>query len=182
MKIVLLTQTDVWAPCRQPAHILDIYEHPLLDRKWKDVLKGVAFLSPAADIVTEGRRGPLHTSKPLAMLALSDDADAFNESGNVRESAASICEWGNTLGVYEGCAVLRVDVDETHQWMIHRLLKSLNIPICRHIDLPNGLPGHAPRDKRATIHCHFALREDQHIQKEMVATFISKQIALTHEP
>ena len=55
---------------RSAADILDVWTHPLLSEKWKDVVASVQFLTPPAPIIIAGQSAPIHVQRNIAIINL----------------------------------------------------------------------------------------------------------------
>ena len=50
--------------------LADVWEHPILSKKWEDVLEEMVVLDPPFHIITSGSTAPLHSHKNIVIITL----------------------------------------------------------------------------------------------------------------
>ena len=68
--LTLVVPFDPYPAFEKVADITDIWDHPLLHDKWRDILFDVNFLIPPSRIVVSGSSAPIHAQKGLALFTL----------------------------------------------------------------------------------------------------------------
>ena len=71
-KISLLVPFVGLPHMRSAADIMDVWTHPLLHEKWKDVVSEVQFLATPAPIIMSGETAPLHAQRHIAIFTLGN--------------------------------------------------------------------------------------------------------------
>ena len=117
-RIVLLIPHDVYPDCDSPAHILDLWWHPLLGDKYNDVVKEVTFLRQPSCCVFSGEASPNYHSKALAMVTLA---------GQTQASLPSMIHWRPTLLTTGDNFTVVVDCPSDQAMNIRRALTKASI-------------------------------------------------------
>ena len=68
--LVLAVPLDPYPACEKASDITDVWDHPLLQEKWRDILTDVNFLIPSSRIIVSGAVAPIHAHKSLALFTL----------------------------------------------------------------------------------------------------------------
>ncbi len=167
-KLSLLLPLNIPPGCRSAAHVGDIWNHPILKNKFQDVVSEVLYMTPQAQFITTGVNGPLHQQKCLAVIILGDNA--------VMRHTPTCTTWADTW--YENLTnhVLVVDLPEEHRWKVHRILNGFRLPHVVHIDNPKPSPGSSKLEARSAIHIHFSAEVGTQLGREILATWICKQL------
>ena len=58
--VVLVVPFDPYPACEKVSDITDVWDHPLLHDKWRDVLVDVNLLTPVSRIIVSGAHAPIH--------------------------------------------------------------------------------------------------------------------------
>lgn len=88
--LMLVVMIDIPAGCESVGNVLDLWNHPLLKPKCKDIVSGVQVLTPQMQMVITGYHGPIHTQKHCVAITL--DSSAYNQS------EPEFVIWRDTIG------------------------------------------------------------------------------------
>ncbi len=71
VQVRLLIPHDQYPGCRTPESLLDLWKHPAINQKWKDITKEIVFLQQPSRCVFSGNFNPLHHVKAISIVTLS---------------------------------------------------------------------------------------------------------------
>ena len=154
--------------CTEPAHITDIWGHPLLGSKYADIVLDVAFLVPPVRMITSGKHAPIHTTKCMAMISLG-----FNCANN--PAPPRIISGQECLFNFNIHCTIWIDIPYEHRWHIYGLIDTFKLPGHGHTDRPRASLGHRAEEPRSTIKIHF----NQNIGSELMQTVIIRWLCKT---
>jgi hypothetical protein len=131
---------------RSAADIMDVWSHPLLQDKWKDLVSSVRFLMPPATLIMSGASAPLHAQRHIAIITIG---------GRGQGALPCLEQWQPTLCDVQEHATLIIDVAHEARWKVRKLLNKANLRGCLGIDPPRPSIASTTLDARAAIHCQF---------------------------
>lgn len=164
----LLFPIDHYPGCTEPAHITDIWGHPLLGGKYADIVLDVAFILPPMRMITSGQHAPIHTTKCMAMISLG----RHNQNNPAQPRIIASQEYLFNLNLH--CTIW-IDVPYEHRWHIYGLIDSFALPGHGHTDSPRPSLGHRAQEPRSTIKVHF----NHNIGSELMQTVVIRWLRRT---
>ena len=69
-QLILAIPFDPYPACDKITDITDVWDHPLLHTKWRDVVVDVSLLTPPTRIVVSGIHAPIHAHKCISLFTL----------------------------------------------------------------------------------------------------------------
>jgi hypothetical protein len=142
----LLVPLDTLPGSSSAAGILDLWSHPLLQDKWKPIVRGIEFTSQALELVQSGLVAPTTASRTLMIATVS--ATALFMAPSVRSVALPLFEVARGRGI-------RVDCFTSDLMLVKRRLATAlsRLPV-RWAD-PLRSPGSTSTSARVVLCGHF---------------------------
>ena len=153
--------------CSTPQEVEDCFTHPLSNRKWNDIIKKREYWAPPTPMILQGRQGPVHSQRTLALFTLDDV---------VPMQPPLMTQWAKDYFINCNTTRAFVDIPTDAQWKVFYLLKEMLIPHLLAVDTPISSKGSDKGDKWSSIHIHFDATQLGALMKEGISRWIDKQL------
>jgi hypothetical protein len=164
---MLIATLDPIPDCTDANKIMDIWSHPFLQEKHKDVICNVHFSTPAHKVIQSGPLAPVHVHKNLAIFTLRI---------NNTPAIPLVIPWNDhTFQVQYTCS-LWIDTPASNRWMVYHLLPTMSLPGIANIDRPKPSRGSTPKEEHSTIKIHFHGGVGSQLQQFGVLRFLKTQL------
>ena len=117
--LILAVPLDLYPGCEKLTDALDLWSHPLMNARWKDVAQAITIHAQPTRIVLSGLHGPMHHITALAFFSLVPAAAQLQMRMDV---------WRDTIFTYGIGPVVMVDIATPQAMMARELMGTLGIP------------------------------------------------------
>ena len=143
--LILAVPFDPYPAFDSVSDITDVWDHPLLHDKWKDVLIDVNFLIPPSRIVVSGAFAPIHAQKCLALFVLGLPG---------LPAVPRLTNWRPTFYSFASGPVVNIDVPCQCRYAVKGIISTMRLPAVNAIDHPRTSLGSTKEARRAVIQVH----------------------------
>jgi hypothetical protein len=164
--LILLAPIDPIPGCDDTTKILDIWKHPLLNNKLKDIISNIHFSTPAHTIYTSGKTSPQQTQKDMAIFTL--------QLNNYR-LPPQLTHWTTTQYKFNNYTTIWIDCPSAHKWHIYHSIDNLHIPGIITTDKPRPSRGSSNKHPQSTIKIHLGDDVGSQLQVQTVVSYLMKQ-------
>ena len=143
--LVLAVPFDPYPAFEKVSDITDVWDHPLLHDKWRDVLVDVHFLIPPSRIIVSGSFAPIHAQKCLALFTLGLPG---------LPAVPRLTNWQPKFFSFASGPVINVDVLGECRYAVRGIISTMGLPAVLAIDHPKTSLGSTREAPRAVIQIH----------------------------
>ena len=144
--LILAIPFDPYPACQEFSDITDIWDHPLLHTKWKDVVADTTLLAPPTRIVVSGTHAPIHAQKCIGLFTLGPPQPA---------STPSLKAWRPNFFTFATGPTIAIDTPAQCRHAVKAVLDTLGLPALQTIDNPRPSLGSTKELPRTALHLHF---------------------------
>ena len=144
-QLTLAVPFDPYSACDKATDITDVWDHPLLHTKWKDVVVDITLLTPPTRIVVSGLHAPIHAHKCISLFTLGRP--------NSR-ALPQLTSWQPNFFSFTSGPIINVDTPAQYSHAARGLITTMGLPALQTVDHPRPSLGTTKDMPRSTIQLH----------------------------
>ena len=144
--LTLAIPFDPYPACQKVSDITDIWDHPLLQTKWKDIVVDTTLLTPPTRIVVAGTHAPIHAHKCIALFTLGQAQTPC---------VPNIKAWRPTFFSFATGPTIAIDTPLQCRHTVKAVVDALGLPALQSIDNPRPSLGSTKDAPRTSLQLHF---------------------------
>ncbi len=154
--------------CSTVTHITDVWSHPLLTPKAKDIVASVSIIDPPQRMIVSGPHAPHHTQKCLAVFTLQPCT---------APAIPRLLRWQDTLLTQNSTQVIWIDCPHEYRWQIYHLIPTFELPGCYHTDRPRPSRSSTSNTPWANIKIHFNEGVGSTLMQDTITHWLKKTLS-----
>ena len=165
--LTLAVPFDPYPACDKVTDITDVWDHPLLHTKWRDVVVDVSLLTPPTRIVVSGMHAPIHAHKCISLFTLGQPSAYV---------LPRLTTWRLNFFSFVSGPVITVDTPTQFGRTVRGLITNMGLPALQTIDHPRPSLGNTKDVQRSTIQLHIEHGKLSPIHLEALLTWLGNAL------
>ena len=165
--LILATPFDPFPACQKVSDITDVWDHPLLHTKWKDVVVDTTLLTPPTRIVVSGIYAPMHTQKCICLFTLG-----LPQAPTIPRLMA----WRPNFFNFSAGPTITIDTPTQCRHAVRAIVDTLELPALQSVDNPRPSLGTTRDTPRSTLQLHFETNRISPIHMETLLKWLSNTL------
>ena len=165
--LILAIPLDPYPACEKVSDITDVWDHPLLHAKWKDIVVDVTLLIPPTRIVVSGTHAPIHAQKCISLFTLGQPQ---------AQALPKLSAWRTNFFNFATGPTINIDTPLQFQHAVKAVVTSLGLPALQTIDQPRTSLGNTKDMPRTTLHLHFETGKITSMHMEALLKWLSNAL------
>ena len=166
-QLILAVPFDPYPACDKVTDITDVWDHPLLHAKWRDVVVDVSLLTPPTRIVVSGMHAPIHAHKCISLFTLGQPNTY---------ALPRLTTWRLNFFSFASGPIINVDTPTQFSRAVRGLITTMGLPALQTIDHPRPSLGTTKEMPRSTIHLHMEHGKLSPIHLEAMLTWLGNAL------
>ena len=165
--LTLAVPFDPYPGCEKVSDITDVWDHPLLHTKWKDIVADIALLIPPTRIIVAGTHAPIHAQKCLCLLTLG-----------VPQALAlpRLNAWRPNFFSFATGPTIVIDTPAQFKHAVKAVVANLGLPALQAIDHPRASLGTTKDCPRTALQLHFEAAKITPMHMEALLKWLSNTL------
>ena len=165
--LILATPFDPYPACQKVSDITDVWDHPLLHTKWKDIVADTTLLTPPTRIVVSGTHAPIHAQKCIALFTLGLQQ---------APTLPSLKAWRPNFFSFATGLTITIDTPEHHRHSVRAVIDTLGLPALQSVDSSRPSLGSTKDLPRTALHLHFEMGKITTMHMETLLQWLSNTL------
>ena len=164
-QLTLAVPFDPYPAC--DTDITDVWDHPLLHTKWRDVVVDVSLLTPPTRIVVSGMHAPIHAHKCISLFTLGQPS-AY--------ALPRLTTWRLNFFSFTSGPIINIDTPTQFSLAIRGVITNMGLPALQTIDHPRPSLGTTKDTPRSSIQLHMEHGKLSPIHLEALLTWLGNAL------